>query len=217
MAASVSTSEVSSISISRIACAVAAFLLVGCPALEEVSSLEAHPAAPQEANQEPSPPDTSQDDKTFTPLSQVLQRANDIILADTKAVSKDGKRITVVSQRSANGVIQDSKTMTIPHPRLSTREGFVELKVRSRFVYVLIVDAAGEWRTPEFGEESVFRVESDRILVPQFYRPGAELPANGPAAALPLEAFFAAAKTCHLHGEANCSTAIEELFNNAGE
>ena len=211
MAASASAYERSIARARRVAFIAAAFLLVGCPARNDPPTLEAHVKALEETVQQ-APPDTSQDDKLFTPLSQVLRQAGDIVLGETGAVSEDGKQVTFLIQRTAKGALQESRKLTIPHPRLATSKGFVAFDAQSRFVYVLIVDATGEWRTPEFGEESVFRVENGRVLIPQFYRPGAALPAEGPAAAVSLEAFFSVAHTCHAQDETKCAEAIGNLF-----
>jgi len=188
-----------------------ALLLVGCAARDDGSPLEAQ-GTPAEEAMHRAPPDTSQDDKLLTPLWQVLQQAGDIVLGETRAVSADGKRVTLLIRRSTKGALRESRRLSIPHPRLATHEGFVEFDDQSRFVYVLMVDAAGEWRTPEFGEESVFRVANGRVLIPQFYRPGAALPAERAAAAVPLEAFFSVAHACQAQDAASCEEAIGELF-----
>ncbi len=211
MVASDSASERGIAHARQVAVIVAALLWVGCAARDDVSALDHQVTAPEEPVQM-STLDTGLDDKLFTPLSQVLQEASDIVLGESRAVSENGRRITFLIRRAAKGALRESTTLTIPHPRLAASEDFADSEDQTLFVYVLTVDAAGEWRTPEFGEESVFRVKNGQVLIPRFYQPGVALPAEGPATAVPLEAFFSVTHTCQSQDKTWCVEAIRRLF-----
>ena len=185
---------------------------VGCVESDGVAAQQSH-ATPAASESQELHLEESLDDKVFSPLHQAIANADDIVLGEIHSVSRDGKLIDIRILRSARERLQIFDVITIPNPRLEYRDRFDTLQLQSQFVFLLVIGADARWHTPEFGDESAFRVRNGEILLPRFYKPGQALPAEGLAGPIPLDAFFSIAGSCASRGEDWCSRAIEKVFD----
>lgn len=149
-------------------------------------------------------PARADDDLRFLSLPERVLRADEVILAETTAVSDDGGWLTVGILRSVKDQLCASGELTLAHPRLATSRGFVRFQPGSRFVSLLFRGVDDVWRPVEWGESTTFPVRDEKVLIPSFYEPGVELPATGPPLAIPLGPFFAFLDSCRENDEEAC-------------
>jgi hypothetical protein len=154
--------------------------------------------------------DAGSDDAPFVSLPERLIRADEVILGET--LSEDRSVLTLRILVAAKGRLGEGETLTLPHPRLATTEGFVRFPPKSRYVYVLFQGVDEAWRTVESGELSTFPVQEGQVLVPAFYEPGAALPASGPPLHIPLDAFVGLVGVCREGDEQACRNGFAEAI-----